>query len=241
RPGEIVLVHIIAHDDKIIIQGGDLGSVVGVSGVGDIAMLDMKVSNMSWYVPTATGPTPSQRFAHSAVMVGTVAFILFGQLNNNTLDNNIYALDTATWTWLQTYNPSHLEYTKTGNIINIIQNPNSTAPKLPVPAYIPTYTPTYTPAYTSTYTSTYTPKDTIIGIVSGGVALLLIAAICFIVYKRRETRRAAAAADAAAATNAALFPEIPPIPTKYENNPQRYSSYSAYSWTSNTTVPPDMS
>ncbi|RUS29457.1 hypothetical protein BC938DRAFT_480643, partial [Jimgerdemannia flammicorona] len=197
--------HTTAHDDKIIIQGGDLGRLVGVSGIADIGELDMKASNLSWYVPSTTGTAPSQRVAHSAVMVGTIAFILFGQINNNTVDNNIYALDTNTWTWLQTYYPSHLEYSNTGNIY---QNSN-TMPELVIPIYI-------------------------IIIVSGGVALFLIAGIVYFII-RRKSSRAPATADAARASTGTIFHDVPHTPAKYENIPQRYSTVNM---TSNTTVSP---
>ncbi|RUS14434.1 hypothetical protein BC937DRAFT_93840 [Endogone sp. FLAS-F59071] len=103
-------VSVTTHDDKILIHGGDTGNV---TTLGDIALLDMNAANLEWYVPPTSGTPPSPRTAHTAVMVGTRAFILFGQTSNTTLDNNIYALDTTTWTWMTTYTPDHLEYTTT--------------------------------------------------------------------------------------------------------------------------------
>ncbi|RUS25247.1 hypothetical protein BC938DRAFT_472433 [Jimgerdemannia flammicorona] len=194
----------LARDDRIIIQGGDLGPLVGVSGVADIGVLDMKASNLSWYIPSTTGPAASPRVAHSAVIVGTIAFILFGQTDNTTVDNNIYALDTNTWTWLSTYNPSHLEYTDTGNIAPIPTS-NDTVPEM----LIPTYT------------------VIIIAVSAGVVALLLIAAVvCCIVYNRRNNKKTDAAADAVATTNAALSlgnPQLPVTQVKNENTSQRNS------------------
>ncbi|RUP47180.1 hypothetical protein BC936DRAFT_146039 [Jimgerdemannia flammicorona] len=107
-------ISVTTYDNRIIIHGGELASGLGT---GDIAVLDMKAANLAWSVPATTGVAPTPRFAHSAVMVGTTAFIMFGQ-SGTTIDKNIYALDTDTWAWLQTYTPSHLEYTNTGSVVS---------------------------------------------------------------------------------------------------------------------------
>ncbi|RUS33704.1 hypothetical protein BC938DRAFT_484316, partial [Jimgerdemannia flammicorona] len=121
-------ISVTTNDDKIIIHGGE------PIETSDLAVLDMRAVNLTWSMPMTTGLAPSPRFAHSAVMVGTIAFIMFGQINN-TVDNKIYALDTDKWTWLQTYNPSHLEYTNTGNV------PSNSTPSLS-PTTLTTGSPT---------------------------------------------------------------------------------------------------
>ncbi|KAI9285540.1 hypothetical protein BC943DRAFT_360224 [Umbelopsis sp. AD052] len=98
-------------DDKIIVHGGDGGNG---KFLADIAVLDMKQSTLAWTVPTTSGTAPSGRLAHTAVMVGTQMFIMYGQTGASNLDNGVYALDTTSWAWQSTYTPNNLNYTNTG-------------------------------------------------------------------------------------------------------------------------------
>lgn len=156
----------------------------------------MKAANLAWYVPPTSGTPPSPRTAHSAVMVGTRAFILFGkylrlhdfvglvkpgdmpstfssykigilflgQTSNTTVDNNIYALDTTTWTWMTTYTPDHLEYTATW-----LYGPNSS---------------TSTPTTTTSYTTTGLTIAETIGLTIGIVAFFaIVGMVIFIIYR----------------------------------------------------------
>jgi hypothetical protein len=128
----------LAHDDKVIVHGGDGGNG---KFLADIAVLDMKQTNLAWTVPTTTGTAPSGRLAHTgktvyfsksrfvwktihllipkplpriAIMVGTQMFIMYGQTGASNLDNGVYALDTTAWAWQTTYTPNNLNYTNTG-------------------------------------------------------------------------------------------------------------------------------
>ncbi|RUP49628.1 hypothetical protein BC936DRAFT_141983 [Jimgerdemannia flammicorona] len=172
-------ISVTTHDNKIIIHGGELASGLGT---GDIAVLDMKAANLAWSVPATTGTAPTLRFAHSAAMVGTIAFIMFGQ-SGTTIDNKIYALDTDTWTWLQTYNPSHLEYTNTGNVLS---NPSVTgSPATPITGS-PTGLSTGSPGVSSTEPSPPMPIAMYIGIGFGAVCVAAAVIAGFLFYRRRK-------------------------------------------------------
>lgn len=139
------MVSISAHDDKVIVHGGDGGNG---KFLADIAVLDMTQPTLAWTVPTTSGTAPSGRLAHTgkaakflffksilfelfldsphtypqlicpciAIMVGSQMFIMYGQTGPSSLDNGVYALDTTTWTWQTTYTPTNLNYTNTGLI-----------------------------------------------------------------------------------------------------------------------------
>ncbi|KAJ2961809.1 hypothetical protein NQZ79_g3093 [Umbelopsis isabellina] len=98
-----------AHDDKIIVFGGDGGGSTN-HYLADLAVLDMTQPNLTWTVPQTSGIVPSGRNAH----IGTQMFIMFGQTSANSVDNGVYVLDTNTWEWQTTYTPQDLEYTNTG-------------------------------------------------------------------------------------------------------------------------------
>lgn len=45
----------------------------------DVAVLDMNAASLEWVVPQTMGTAPPGRYLHSAVMVGTVCMIFFGE------------------------------------------------------------------------------------------------------------------------------------------------------------------
>lgn len=101
----------LAYDNKIIIHGG---TGQNNAFLGDLAVLDMNQTTLAWTVPNTSGTAPSPRNAHTAVMVGTQMFIMYGQTSPSALDNGVYALDSTSWAWQTTYTPSNLQYTNTG-------------------------------------------------------------------------------------------------------------------------------
>ncbi|RUP48311.1 LOW QUALITY PROTEIN: hypothetical protein BC936DRAFT_144727, partial [Jimgerdemannia flammicorona] len=93
---------LLAHDNKIIIHGGNNGNQTTLGGKleisypkslvfkhshhylehppsrsSDIGVLDMVAAIPAWSIPQSNGTAPSARMGHSAVMVGTTCFIFF--------------------------------------------------------------------------------------------------------------------------------------------------------------------
>ncbi|KAJ2957154.1 hypothetical protein NQZ79_g7088 [Umbelopsis isabellina] len=104
-------VAVSTYDNKIIIHGG---TGQNNAFLGDLAVLDMNQTTLAWTVPTTSGTAPSPRTAHTAVMVGTQMFIMYGQTGASSLDNGVYVLDSTSWAWQTTYTPNNLQYTNTG-------------------------------------------------------------------------------------------------------------------------------
>lgn len=177
----------------------------------DVAVLDMTQTSLQWAVPQTTGTPPAPRYSHSTAMVGTVMMLFFGELqpksiyspiphlnmnsliyilnftgliSNVTLDNGVYALDTATWTWLTTYTPDNLQYTK-----NWLIAPNSTV--------TPTTTQTTQTSASTTQNATSAfatpgspiPLAPIIGGTAGGLVLIAAALAGFLFCVRRSKRQ----------------------------------------------------
>ncbi|CAI2164478.1 14452_t:CDS:2 [Funneliformis geosporum] len=100
------------HDGKVIIHGGVNQDYLGL--FDDIAVLDTTTQpNYTWNVIKAKGTIPAARYSHTATMIGTNMLIAFGFLAKDTPDNNIYVLDTITYTWKESYSPENLDFTKT--------------------------------------------------------------------------------------------------------------------------------
>ncbi|RIA92637.1 hypothetical protein C1645_764600 [Glomus cerebriforme] len=99
------------HDGKVVIHGGV--NVDYTVLYDDVAVLDTTQSQYTWSIKGAGGNIPPKRYSHTATMVGTNMIITFGYLANDVSDNNIYVLDTTTFTWKENYIPNNLEYTDT--------------------------------------------------------------------------------------------------------------------------------
>ncbi|RUS21736.1 hypothetical protein BC937DRAFT_91576 [Endogone sp. FLAS-F59071] len=172
----------IAHDDKIVIHGGDTDQTVPL---GDVAVLDMTQASLQWTVPQINGTAPAPRFSHATAMVGTVMMLFFGLISNDTMDNGVYALDTATWSWLTTYTPDNLQYTK-----NWLIPPNNTVSSS---STTQTTQSSNSPAQNST---TSVPSDLgsvplapIIGGTAGGLVVIAAGLAGFIFCYRRGQRQ----------------------------------------------------
>ncbi|CAG8603034.1 9948_t:CDS:2 [Funneliformis caledonium] len=99
------------HDGKVIIYGGVNQDFTRI--FDDIAILDTTKQPYTWKVYKANGVIPPARYSHTATIIGTNMLIAFGYLADNIADNNIYVLDTNTYTWKENYTPENLEFTKT--------------------------------------------------------------------------------------------------------------------------------
>ncbi|CAB5112211.1 galactose oxidase [Rhizophagus irregularis] len=111
------------HDGKVIIHGG-----VNINYnvlYGDVAVLDTTQSQFVWSLKETKGAVPPARYSHTATMVGTNMLIAFGYLANDVSDNNIYVLDTTTFTWKENYTPNNLDYTNTIPHSGVSQEPSS--------------------------------------------------------------------------------------------------------------------
>ncbi|GES89204.1 hypothetical protein RCL_jg17132.t1 [Rhizophagus clarus] len=86
---------------------------------------DTTQSQYMWSIEETKGAAPPARYSHTATMVGTNMLIAFGYLTNDVADNNMYALDTTTFTWNENYTPNNLEYTDTMPRSNVSKTPSS--------------------------------------------------------------------------------------------------------------------
>ncbi|KAM3586469.1 hypothetical protein VKS41_002983 [Umbelopsis sp. WA50703] len=106
--------HSATLDDTTIIVFGGAASNNGSTLFNDLYTLNSK--NMYWTrIDIEKGPSP--RYRHSAMQVNETMLILFGLNSTNSSLNDINALDTVNWKWVQHFSASGYE-----------QQPNSSYP-----------------------------------------------------------------------------------------------------------------
>ncbi|RUS24593.1 hypothetical protein BC938DRAFT_473355 [Jimgerdemannia flammicorona] len=138
--------------------------------LNDLAVLN--TTTWQWSIPTISGTPPSVRWGHNADYAFGQMVIAFGENPLSGQDSDIYILDTSTWAWTTTFNPSYSDPTpdptpvpdptSTGTL-----DPSSTAtPNSGVTSTVGTYIPP----------SNFTPVVAIAGGAVGG-ALIIVGAV----------------------------------------------------------------
>lgn len=90
---------VVFADDHLITFGGHFFSGESFTYLNETWVLDLKTS--SWQQIRCSGETPSPRYGHSAVVVGSSMIIFGGKGLGDHLYRDLYSLDLLSWEWQQ--------------------------------------------------------------------------------------------------------------------------------------------